>query len=224
MIAGLQPSVLIKRIVLMALGSAILTFGVHNIHDVVDITEGGVIGSMLLIEHYFGIPASIASPALDIVCYAVALTTLGVGFLGWSAVSSVLIAGFYALWEHLPHLLPNLSSAPLLAALLGGAFVGIGAGIVVRQGGSAGGDDALALTISRKTGWRLSRCYLVADFTVLALSLSYISPFKIACSLVTVIVSSCLIDVVVQASWDHVEGVAEWLRGRTPHGYTGKND
>lgn len=221
MIAGLRFSVLVRRVALIAIGSAILTFGVHNIHDVVDITEGGVIGSMLLIENFFGVPASIASPALDAVCYAVAFTVLGAGFLGWSAVSSVLIAGFYALWEHLPHLLPNLSSAPILAALLGGAFVGIGAGIVVRQGGSAGGDDALALTISRKTGWRLSRCYLVADFTVLALSLTYISPFKIACSLVTVVVSSCLIDVVVQASWDRVANAAEWLRGR---GYTEETD
>lgn len=31
------------------------------------------------------------------------------------------------------------------AALLGGLFVGIGVGLVVRQGGSSGGDDALAL-------------------------------------------------------------------------------
>lgn len=215
MFSGLQPAALVKRVAFIILGSAILTFGVHNIHDAVGITEGGMVGLMLLVDNWFGIPPSIMSPVLDIICYAIAFKALGAGFLGWSAVGTVSLAGFYALWEHLPYLFPNLSDNPLLAALAGGAFVGIGAGIVVRQGSSAGGDDALALTIARGTGWRLSRCYLTTDVVVLMLSLSYIPLFNIACSLVTVTVSSLLVDMVTKASWDHVEGVAEWLRSYT---------
>ena len=92
--------------------------------------------------------------------------------------------------------MPNLSAQPLLAALLGGAFVGVGVGMVVRQGGSSGGDDALALVIAQKTGWRLSRAYLFTDLTVLGLSLTYIAPLRIVWSLVTVTVSSLLIDFV----------------------------
>ena len=212
-IVGMSPFAFARRLALIVLGSAIFTFGVHNIHDVVGITEGGVIGAMLFFDNCFGIPASIVSPVLDVLCYAFALKVLGGGFLGWSAVSTVVIAGFYALWEHLPLLLPDLSGNPLLAAIAGGLFVGVGAGIVVRQGGSAGGDDALALSISRLTGWRVARCYMVADFTVLALSLSYIPLAKIACSLVTVTVSSWLIDLVKDVSWDRVEGFAGLLRG-----------
>lgn len=73
-------------------------------------------------------------------------------------------------------MLPDLSAYPLLAALLGGLFVGTGVGLIIRQGGSSGGDDALALTISRVTRWRLSRSYLFTDLVVLGLSLTYI-PF-----------------------------------------------
>ena len=61
------------------------------------------------------------------------------------------------------------------------------------EGGAAGGDDALALVISKKLGWRLPMAYLATDLTVLLLSLSYIPPVKIACSLVTVTISSFLI-------------------------------
>ncbi|HJD46482.1 MAG TPA: YitT family protein, partial [Candidatus Mediterraneibacter norfolkensis] len=57
-----------------------------------------------------------------------------------------------------------------------------------------GGDDALALTISRLTHWKLSRAYLFTDLTVLLLSLSYIPLRRIAFSLITVTVSSFLID------------------------------
>ena len=198
-----------RRLALVVLGSAILTFGIHNIHEVVGITEGGVIGALLLANHWFGIPSSIVSPILVLLCYAFALRLLGVGFLGWSVVSSAAIAGFYALWEHLPYLLPNLSSLPFVAAVLGGIFVGVGAGLVVRGGGSAGGDDALALSIQKLSGWRLSRCYLVTDLSVLVLSLSYIPVTKIVFSLITVFISSPLIDVIVGFSSSENETEAE---------------
>ena len=82
----------------------------------------------------------------------------------------------------------------LVAALLGGVFVGIGVGIIVRQGGSSGGDDALALVIHQLTGWKLARSYLFTDLVVLGGSRSYNPARRIAFSLVTVTVSSLLID------------------------------
>lgn len=202
---------LLKRLLCIAAGSAILTFGIHNIHQVVGITEGGVIGTLLLANHWLGIPSSIVSPILDILCYAVAFKLLSAGFLGWSVVSSACIAAFYAIWERLPHLLPDLSSLPLVAAVAGGLFVGVGAGLVVRAGASAGGDDALALSIQKVSGWRLSHCYLVTDLTVLLLSLSYIPLTRIVFSLITVFISSPLIDMIVRftPSRDAREAVAE---------------
>ena len=56
------------------------------------------------------------------------------------------------------------------------------------------GDDALALTIAHLTKWRIARAYLLTDITVLVLSLSYIPVSRIVFSLVTVTVSSFLID------------------------------
>ena len=91
-------------------------------------------------------------------------------------------------------MLPDLSNRPLIAAVLGGVFVGIGVGLIVRQGGSSGGDDALALSISHLLRWRLSRAYLFTDVVVLLLSLSYIPVMRIAFSLITVTISSYLID------------------------------
>lgn len=212
LIAGLRPLDFVKRIAIILIGSAIFTFGVHNIHNVTGITEGGIIGLVLFGNHWFGIPPSIVSPALDCLSYAVALKVLGGGFLGWSAVATVAVAGFYRLWESLPYMLPDLTNDPLLAAVLGALFVGVGVGLVIRQGASAGGDDALALSISKITGWRVGRCYLFTDLSVLALSLTYIPVVKIAFSLITVTISSAVIDVVKDASWDHVEQFAEWVR------------
>ncbi len=90
----------------MILGTAILSFGIHNIHQRTAITEGGIIGLVLLINHWLGVPASVASPLLDAASYALAFK-----FLGWDfcsrQVASVSLAGFYRIWECLPRCCPT---------------------------------------------------------------------------------------------------------------------
>ena len=183
-----------KRLALIALGAAICTFGIHNIHSRVGVTEGGVIGLMLLVTHWLHLPAGPVTAVLDGACYLLALRVLGGQFLLTSLVSTGCVSVFYAIWEALPYALPDLTARPLLAAVIGAGFVGLGVGLIVRQGGSSGGDDALALCLEKLTKKPLSVCYLATDLTVLALSLSYIPLRRIAFSLVTVTLSSLLIE------------------------------
>ena len=187
---GLTP----RGVALLVLGAAIATFGIHNIHQRTGITEGGVIGAMLLVEHWLGFSPAAITPVLDVACYLLALKYLGFSFIRTSLLSTACVSLFYKLWEQFPPLLPDLSDHPLLAAVLGGLFVGVGVGLIVRQGGSSGGDDALALVISKVSRCRLSFAYLFTDLTVLLLSLSYIPLGRIVFSLVTVTISSFLID------------------------------
>ena len=189
-----KKSYLMLRVGLIVLGAAIASFGIHNIHRQSGVTEGGVLGMMLLLNHWLKISPAILTPVMDVMCYAVAFKALGGKFLLWSAVSTAFVALFFKLWESLPYALPDMTAQPLLAALLGAVFVGVGVGLIVRMGGSSGGDDALALSIAKWTRWPLSRAYLITDLTVLALSLSYIPVSRITYSLVTVTLSSGMID------------------------------
>lgn len=184
----------IKKLLLIMLGAMICSFGIHNIHQRTNITEGGIIGLMLLIEHWLEISPAYITPVLDIACYLLAYRFLGGKFIKISVISTLCISGFYKIWELFPPMLPDLSAYPLIAAVCGGIFVGIGVGLIIRQGGSSGGDDALALTISHTLHWRLSRSYLFTDITVLVLSLTYIPILRIIFSLITVTISSYLID------------------------------
>lgn len=183
-----------KKILWILLGAMICSFGIHNIHQRVNITEGGIIGLMLLVEHWLGFSPAYITPILDIACYLIAFKFLGKQFIKISVVSTLCVSGFYKIWELFPPMLPDLSAFPLLAAVLGGLFVGFGVGIIIRQGGSCGGDDALALSISHAFHWKLSRSYLFTDLVVLAMSLTYIPFRRIVFSLITVTISSLLID------------------------------
>lgn len=192
----LAEGITVRKLVFIVLGAMICTFGIHNIHQRTNITEGGIIGLMLLVEHWLGISPAYITPILDALCYFFAFRFLGWGFIKLSAVATLCVSGFYKLWEAFPPMLPDLSAHPLAAAILGGIFVGVGFGLIIRQGGSGGGDDALALTIANLFHWKLSRAYLFADVTVLLLSLTYIPFSRIFFSLITTTISSNLIDVV----------------------------
>lgn len=194
--AKLTEGLTVKKLLIIVLGAAICTFGIHNIHQRVNITEGGIIGLMLLVEHWLGVSPAYITPILDAACYLLAFKYLGGMFIKLSLISTLCVSGWYKVWEQLPYLFPDLSQKPLTGALVGGVFVGVGFGLIIRQGGSGGGDDALALTISHLFRWRLSVAYMFTDFVVLALSLTYIPFLRIAFSVITVTISSNLIDLV----------------------------
>lgn len=176
------------------LGVAVLSFGLFNVHSQSQITEGGVLGMTLLLHHWFGITPGISGLVMDVTCYLIGFRLLGKAFLKNAIFSSIGFSLCYNLYEAHGYVLPNLGGTPLFAAVVGGIFVGVGVGLVVREGGASGGDDALALIIAKTARCRISKAYFLTDFVVLLLSLSYI-PFKnILCSLVTVSISSFLID------------------------------
>ena len=182
-----------SRYAMLVLGAAILAFGLYNVHSQSHITEGGVLGMTLLLEHWLGVSPAISEVVLDGICYALGLRYLGKAFLPHALAATGCFALFYALNEHVGPVLPNLGGMPLVAAAVGGVFVGVGVGLVVRAGGAAGGDDALALVIAKLFRWPVSRAYLFTDLVVLVLSLSYIPVANIVCSLLTVTLSSFVI-------------------------------
>lgn len=188
---GLEKPVFLYLIIV--LGACILSFGLYNIHERTGITEGGVLGMTLLLQHWFGLSPAITSPVMDIACYLLAWHFLGNAFAKYAVAASLAFAASHALWEQFPPLLPDLSAFPMAAAILGALFVGLGVGLVVRIGGACGGDDALALTIAHVSRWPISRCYLFTDLAVLLLSLTYIPFARIVYSLVTVTISSVVI-------------------------------
>jgi uncharacterized membrane-anchored protein YitT (DUF2179 family) len=181
-------------LIYILLGAFILAFGMYNVHSRTIITEGGIWGIELLLFNWLGLSPAVTAPFLDGTCYLMGVVFLGKEFIIKSFVGTLGYSAFYAFLEQFPPLLPDLDSIPILAAIIGAVFVGIGAGIVVRQGGACAGDDALALVISKKLKIKISKAYLFTDITVLLLSLTYIPFRQIAYSLVTVLLSGWIIE------------------------------
>ena len=187
------PKLKTSNCLIIVLGSLIQAVGIYNIHALSNVTEGGVLGLTLLLRQWFGLSPAVTSLVLNAICYALGWKTLGRAFIAYSALSIGTYSAAYAVLEQFPPLWPGIVDYPLVAAVAGALFIGIGAGICVRMGGATAGDDALAMSLNHITGWPVERVYLVSDLTVLTLSLSYISFRRIAWSLLTVILSGQII-------------------------------
>ena len=175
------------------LASSLLAFGLYNVHSQVYITEGGVLGLTLFFQYWWGISPALSGAVLNVLCYALGWKTQGKNFLFYSAVATVGFSGAYKICEQFPPLFPWLRDMPLLAAILGAVFVGVGAGLCVRVGGAPGGDDALAMSLSKLMKIKIQWVYLFSDLVVLLLSATYIPLSRLGYSLLTVVLSGQII-------------------------------
>ena len=182
-----------KNCFLALLGAAIQAVGVCNIHSYSGVTEGGVLGATLLIQHWLHISPAVSSLLLNTACYLLGWRTLGREFILYSILAGGGFSLFYALCEPFAPLWPALVTSPLSCAVIGAVFVGVGAGLSVRAGGAPGGDDALAMSLSRILKWDIQWVYLFSDLVVLALSATYIPWQKLGYSLLTVLLSGQII-------------------------------
>ena len=83
-----------KTVLSIILGTAITTFGIYNVHRQADITEGGILGLILLFNFWIGMSSSILSPVLDALSYALGFKYLGREFLKTSIFARLQAAVF----------------------------------------------------------------------------------------------------------------------------------
>ena len=196
-----------KSVILSLLGSIILAFGLYHIHSFSGVTEGGQLGLALLLNHWFHLSPAITTAFINAICYWIGWKNLGKPFIAHSAVATVGFSVCYRILQQFPPLWPELADIPLVAAILGALFVGIGCGLCVRMGGAVCGDDGLVMSISQKWNIKIEYVYFLFDFTVLALSLTYIPLKRILYSLITVMLSSKLIGLVQRFQFSKKEAL-----------------
>ena len=58
-----------QKILFNLIGSAIQAFGLYNVHAMSGVTEGGILGLTLLLDHWFHLSPAVSSIILNYICY-----------------------------------------------------------------------------------------------------------------------------------------------------------
>lgn len=186
----------IKSIMLIIIGATILSFGSYNFNYQNNVTEGGVLGLLLLMQHVFNISPSITSVVIDFTLFAIGSKFFGKKFLLYSILSTTTFSTTYKIWESIGFLVPNFTHNMLIASMLAGIGVGVGVGLVVRGGGASGGDDVIALLGNKFLKLKVNHVYLITDAIVLLMSLVYLDIKQVFFSIIAVTTSGKIISLI----------------------------
>lgn len=78
----------IRNCLVAILSSAFLAFGLYHVHSLSGVTEGGVLGMTLLLDHWFGISPAFSGFVMNVLCYCLGWKLMGKEFLGYSIVAT----------------------------------------------------------------------------------------------------------------------------------------
>ncbi len=173
----------IKKSIAIVIGSVFLAIGINLFLTPNEILDGGIIGLSLILHYLFSLKIGLMIIVLSIPIFVLAWFKYKNYFfnsLHGLLISSVTIDLFKPLRS-------LLYMDPMFSAVIGGIFVGIGIGLMLRFETSTGGTDLLAQFISAKTSINVGFVIFVIDAIVVLLGGALISTNTLLLSIVTII-------------------------------------
>jgi len=177
-------------------GVLLLSIGVTSFSASSNIAPGGVSGISILVNYLTGVPIGTVSLLINIPLFIIAFKLQSKGYV-FKTICMVLCGTLFM--DVLLPLFPQYSGDHLLAALFGGAFMGLGLGLVFWRGFSTGGTDIIAQLINKfNPHLQIGILMGILDVIIIASSaLVYRNIETSMYALINVFTCSALIDVVV---------------------------
>ncbi|MCY7487166.1 YitT family protein [Paenibacillus alvei] len=164
----------LRKIFWMMVGSMLLAFSYYHINFQNHLAEGGFVGLALIGKYTFNWSPALTVLCMDVPVFIAAWFFKGRTFIMNTAIATGVFSLTYEMCERFSPWNMNLGGNMVLAAVLSGLLTGLGAGLVLRHGGASGGDDILALFLSRITKLSIGTVFIIFDIVVLLLSLFFL--------------------------------------------------
>ena len=178
-----------ETLVCVLLGNAVLAFTVAAFLVPQGIIMGGATGIGLTIGHFIALDLSAIIFVANIVLFVLGTAVLGKKFALTTLISTFVYPVFLSVMRSIPGI-TELTDNIMLAALYGGALLGLGIGLVVRVGASTGGTDILALVLHKWFHIPLAVFVYIVDFTVLLCQALFSNSEQILYGILVLIVST----------------------------------
>lgn len=195
-----QLDISVLDLLIIALGSAIYSFGIvfFNIYN--HLADGGVTGITLILRALFHLDPAYSTILVNIPLFAIGYRYLGKKDMLYTLYGTAMLAIFLWIWQRVPIEI-NIQHDLLLAAIGAGLFGGFGCGIVYRFGGTTGGVDIVARLFERFRGVQMGKTLLTIDVLVLLSSLIYLDVRQMAYTLIYVWIFSMIVNFTQQGAY-----------------------
>ena len=155
--------------------------------------DGGATGLSIIAAHLSGVPLAFYLIVFNIPFIYLGYKKFGRDFAAYSILGVTTLALLT-----LVHISTGFTDVPILAAVFGGLFVGIGVGLVVRYGGILDGADTIAVLIDRVTVFSVSEAIMAINGLIITLAGFVFGWEQALYSLIAYFVAHKAIDITVE--------------------------
>lgn len=191
-----------KRYVLIFIGAILASIGLEIFLVPNQIIDGGVVGLSIMASHITGLPLGLFIIVLNLPFLYLGYMQIGKSF----TLSTLFAVVSLAYWLSFFHPIPELTHDLFLAAVFGGIIVGIGVGMIIRNGGSLDGTEIVAIIMDKRTGFSVGEIVMFFNLFILSSAGFVFSWDKAMYSLVAYFVAFKVIDVTIEGL-DESKGV-----------------
>ena len=155
--------------------------------------DGGITGISMMLSDKYGFSLSLLLFILNIPFILIGFKHLGKRFTFLATLGIVSLTISTAIFERSS---PFVEANFILLILIGGLLLGMGIGIVLRNGGALDGTDVFALLISNKTSFSVGESILAINALIFLFALFMFGWKGALISIITYYIATTVIDLV----------------------------
>ncbi|WP_026089104.1 MULTISPECIES: YitT family protein [Bacillus] len=191
---GLSKGKIAKRTLFITFGAMLMAVGLESFLIPNKVIDGGITGISIISSHLTGISLGIFLFLLNLPFFFIGYKQIGKTFALSTMYGIIVLSSATVLL----HDIPRFTDDVLLAAIFGGIIIGVGIGIVMRNGGSLDGTEILAIVFNKKLPFSVGEMIMFVNIFILG-SAGFVYGWNRAMySLIAYFVASKTIDIVLQ--------------------------
>ncbi|WP_371368392.1 hypothetical protein SRRS_19860 [Sporomusa rhizae] len=215
----------IKKYCILFIGSILAAIGLEIFLVPNQIIDGGVVGIAIMASSLTGLDISVFLILLNLPFLYIGYNHIGKTF----ALSTLFSIISLSCWVYVFHPVPELTNDLFLAAIFGGIILGVGVGLIIRNGGSLDGTEIMAILLDKRTGFSVGEIIMFFNLFILSSAGLVFSWEKAMYSLVAYFVAFKVIDITIEGLdeskgimivTDYPDEIAEALMARLGRGVT----
>jgi uncharacterized membrane-anchored protein YitT (DUF2179 family) len=183
----------VQRGIIITIGALLMATGLEIFLVPNKVIDGGVTGISIMLSHVTGLKLGIFLFLLNLPFVFLGYKQFGKTF----AISTVYGIIMLSLFATFFHPIPPFTDDILLATIFGGIFLGVGVGLVIRNGGALDGTEILSIVISRKVPFSVGEIVMFINLFILGSAGFVYSWDRAMYSILAYVVAAKAIDLVI---------------------------
>ena len=184
----------IKNYIIIIIGSIIFAAGLEFFLIPNKILDGGVIGISMIFQHYLNIPLGTFIVLFNIPFLYLGYKQIGKGF----TISSIFGIIILSIMTLIFHPFPPLVKDPFLACIFGGIILGIGVGLVIRNGGTLDGSEMFSIFVTKNLPISVGEMVLSINIVIFIISGFIFSWESALYSMISYFIAAKVMDIVIE--------------------------